>query len=58
MSELAARRAEAHSLLAALAAWARTREDIEGVVLVGSYARGAERPDSDIDVVLLVCDVM
>ena len=42
---------------AALASWARNREDVESIILVGSYARGAERVDSDIDVVLLVSDV-
>ncbi|MFJ6663069.1 nucleotidyltransferase domain-containing protein [Streptomyces sp. NPDC091383] len=32
---------------------AGTREDVVGLLLVGSCARGAERPDSDVDVVLL-----
>ncbi|MER8119845.1 nucleotidyltransferase domain-containing protein [Streptomyces sp. NPDC094031] len=27
-----------------------------GLLLVGSYARGAARPDSDVDVVLLTAD--
>ncbi len=57
MFDLEAFRAEADSVLAALASWARNREDVESIILVGSYARGAERVDSDIDVVLLVSDV-
>lgn len=57
MFDLEAFRAEADSVLAALAPWARTRQDVKSIILVGSYARGAERVDSDIDVVLLVCDV-
>ncbi|MDQ2850195.1 MAG: nucleotidyltransferase domain-containing protein [Actinomycetota bacterium] len=57
MRDLEAFRAQANSVLAALASWAPTREDIESIILVGSYARGAERVDSDIDVVLLVSDV-
>jgi len=57
MFDFEAFRAEADSVLAALAWWACTREDVESIILVGSYARGAERVDSDIDVVLLVSDV-
>lgn len=33
--------------------WAASQADIAAVVLVGSYARGAARPDSDIDLVVL-----
>jgi len=36
--------------------WARLQEDIRGIALVGSHARGAARPDSDIDLVLLSKD--
>ncbi len=36
--------------------WAEQQPDIEGVVLVGSHARGAARPDSDIDLVVLTTD--
>jgi predicted nucleotidyltransferase len=57
MFDLDSFRAEADSVLAALAPWARTREDVESIILVGSYARGAERVDSHIDVVLLVSDM-
>jgi predicted nucleotidyltransferase len=34
-------------------AWASAREDVQAVALVGSYARGEARDDSDIDLVLL-----
>jgi predicted nucleotidyltransferase len=34
--------------------WAEPREDVRALVVVGSVARGDARPDSDIDVVLLV----
>ncbi len=44
-------------MIAAVPEWARTRDDIDGVVLVGSYARGAERFDSDLDIVVLASDV-
>ena len=35
--------------------WAEKRRDISAVCIVGSYARGTARPDSDIDAVIL-CD--
>lgn len=35
--------------------WAETRPDVLGVALVGSYARQAARPDSDVDLVV-VCE--
>jgi len=34
-------------------AWAAIQRDIQAVALVGSYARGAARNDSDIDLVIL-----
>jgi len=37
-------------------AWATAQPKIRAVALVGSHARGAARPDSDIDLVLLVTD--
>lgn len=36
--------------------WASAREDLRAVLLVGSYARGAARPGSDVDLVVLVDD--
>jgi predicted nucleotidyltransferase len=33
--------------------WASARPDVLGVALVGSYARGAAKPDSDVDLVVL-----
>jgi uncharacterized protein len=44
------------SLLERLTAWARERRDVRGLALVGSYARGAARRDSDVDLVLLTDD--
>jgi predicted nucleotidyltransferase len=44
------------SLLARAAAWADARDDVAAVALVGSWARGAERPDSDLDLVVLTDD--
>jgi predicted nucleotidyltransferase len=39
--------------LDAFVAWAADQPDVQGIALVGSYARGAARDDSDIDLVLL-----
>ncbi|WP_411129145.1 nucleotidyltransferase domain-containing protein [Streptomyces sp. x-19] len=50
------RTAEIDEVVARLTRWARGREDIVGLLLVGSCARNAPRPDSDIDVVLLTTD--
>lgn len=33
--------------------WAAEREDVRGVMVVGSWARGTARMDSDVDVVVL-----
>lgn len=41
------------ALLELLARWARRRPDIRALALVGSRARGAPRPGSDVDLVLL-----
>ncbi|MGB9369572.1 MAG: aminoglycoside 6-adenylyltransferase [Xanthobacteraceae bacterium] len=40
----------------AVVAWAAAHNAVRAVALVGSRARGAARPDSDIDLVLLVVD--
>ncbi|MFF5403721.1 MULTISPECIES: nucleotidyltransferase domain-containing protein [Streptomyces] len=50
------RLAEAGDFLDRVTRWAARREDIAGLLLVGSYARGAARPDSDVDLVLLTTD--
>ncbi len=44
---------ETQNFLAKIKTWAAEQPDIQGVVLVGSYARGAARPDSDVDLVVL-----
>jgi uncharacterized protein len=40
-------------LIKLVVAWSASRSDIVGVALVGSHARNAARPDSDIDLMLL-----
>jgi hypothetical protein len=47
------RRRQAELLTADLAGWAQGRDDVDAVVLVGSYARGAARLASDVDLVIL-----
>ena len=39
--------------LKAFVAWASAGPDVQAIALVGSYARGAARDDSDIDLVIL-----
>ncbi len=39
--------------LDAFVAWASDQADVQGIALVGSYARAAARDDSDIDLVIL-----
>jgi predicted nucleotidyltransferase len=39
--------------LNAFAGWASEQPDVQGIALVGSYARDAAKDDSDIDLVLL-----
>lgn len=41
------------NFLDAFVAWASDRSDVQGIALVGSYARGEARDDSDIDLVIL-----
>lgn len=36
--------------------WAANRDDVVGLLLVGSCARNAARPDSDVDLILLTTD--
>jgi predicted nucleotidyltransferase len=40
-------------LLGRLCLWTEARADIRAVIVVGSFARGDARPDSDLDVLLL-----
>ncbi|MFD7135626.1 nucleotidyltransferase domain-containing protein [Streptomyces sp. NPDC059894] len=47
------RRAEVRTVVERVTAWALGRSDVVGVLLVGSWARGAARPDSDVDLVVL-----
>ncbi|MFF0630439.1 nucleotidyltransferase domain-containing protein [Streptomyces sp. NPDC004296] len=47
---------EVQEIIDRITRWAANRQDIVGLLLVGSYARNAARPDSDIDIVLLTTD--
>ncbi|MET9499451.1 nucleotidyltransferase domain-containing protein [Streptomyces sp. NPDC006552] len=47
---------EVEGFLARFSEWASHRVDIAGLLLVGSYARNAARPDSDVDVILLTTE--
>lgn len=47
------RRAQVAELLDRATRWAAARADIAGLLLAGSWARGAARPDSDVDLVVL-----
>lgn len=48
-----ARERDVQHLIDDLAVWARKRSDLRGIALVGSWARGSARMDSDVDVILL-----
>ncbi|MEW2622385.1 nucleotidyltransferase domain-containing protein [Streptomyces sp. NPDC048106] len=50
------RLADVREFVQRLVRWAADRKDVAGLLLVGSYARGAARPGSDVDVVLLTAD--
>ena len=43
----------AKAIIDAVASWAARRDDIRALALVGSWARGDEREDSDVDLLLL-----
>jgi aminoglycoside 6-adenylyltransferase len=49
----AARAAEVQRIIRQATQWAAARPDIRAVLLVGSWARGAAQPDSDVDLVVL-----
>ena len=44
---------EVEGLVAMLPAWAALRDDVRAIALVGSWAYGRPRADSDVDLVLL-----
>jgi predicted nucleotidyltransferase len=50
------RRAEVDALLERATAWAARRRDVVALALVGSYARGADRPGSDVDLMVLTTE--
>ena len=50
------RAAEIEDIIHRVTRWAATRDDVVGLLLVGSCARNAVRPDSDVDLVLLTAD--
>jgi uncharacterized protein len=50
------RAVEVEKVIARVTRWAADRDDVLGLLLVGSYARDAARPDSDLDLVLLTAD--
>jgi uncharacterized protein len=41
------------NFLAQVRQWAEQQSDVQGVLLVGSHAQGAARPDSDVDLIIL-----
>ncbi|MFK4600163.1 nucleotidyltransferase domain-containing protein [Streptomyces pristinaespiralis] len=47
---------EVDAFVQRIARWAADRADIVGLLLVGSFARDAAGPDSDVDIVLLTTD--
>jgi hypothetical protein len=48
--------AQAPRVANAVADWASAQADIRGLTIIGSHARGAARPDSDIDLTALALD--
>ncbi|MBJ2122469.1 nucleotidyltransferase domain-containing protein [Arthrobacter sp. MSA 4-2] len=50
---LKARRRAAQQIIREVAAWAEQETQVRAVALVGSYARGAERMASDVDLMVL-----
>lgn len=40
-------------LMISLKKWAEAHDSIESVIVVGSYARGTNRPTSDLDIVII-----
>jgi nucleotidyltransferase-like protein len=52
----ASREREVERLIGTVTAWVRQRSDVFAAAMVGSWARGEARMDSDVDVVLLTED--
>ena len=50
---LKGRRRAAQQIISDVATWAKQEDRVRAVALVGSYARGAERMASDVDLVVL-----
>jgi predicted nucleotidyltransferase len=50
------RRTQVEELLRSAVAWAGQRDDVEALALVGSWARGDGRMDSDVDLIVLSTD--
>ena len=48
---------EYQRVTAAVAEWAQQQEDVIGVAVVGSWARGSARMDSDVDIVVVTSEV-
>ena len=48
---------ELPSFLDAVSRWAESREGVVGLALIGSHARNAARPDSDVDLTVLCEDL-
>ena len=44
---------QASAILRIITEWAKAQENVRGLALVGSHARNAARPDSDIDLAVL-----
>ena len=45
--------AESRALTEGIASWVKARSDLKALGLVGSWARGDARPDSDLDLLIL-----
>ncbi|KQZ85566.1 nucleotidyltransferase [Microbacterium sp. Root166] len=52
-TRLKGRRRDAAAVIEDIAIWAAGRDDVVAVAVVGSYARGAERMGSDVDIIVL-----
>jgi predicted nucleotidyltransferase len=55
-ARLKGRRRAVNALIVDVERWAAEHDDVKAVALVGSYARGAERMASDVDLMILAED--